>query len=240
MSFNGYGNTKMNIRITTLTILSIVAAGLQLQPANAQEGGGNPGARFHYAPNVYGSEKAHTPQQKYYNGPVAGVHSGSMPKGSFLIDPQLLAKPPAPVAPIVAPIAQTTVAATPRFTQVVPKFIPQSFNSAFGQPVSPPVVAQVPSLPQPLTPPPMQALKSPPANKPSVHATTNTHIAWNHQHKHSPVGLSAGPMQVAKPIASYGPGAAYKSGTYVPPSSSSGGMSSSGEVSGRILNYKRH
>src|SRR5271170_8017159 len=102
-------------KIATLAIISIVTAGFTaVQPAQAgpMEGG----ARFNYQPNIWGSEKAPKATLRATT-PVHSVRSGMVPRSLLGVDPSMLARP---VAPVVLPVPQTQVAATPSFGTATP------------------------------------------------------------------------------------------------------------------------
>jgi hypothetical protein len=157
---------------------------------------------------------------------------GKVPhNSSFLgVDPQLLAKP-------VAPVTHTQVTMRPTSTQAQP--ISSSFKPAFGQPVEPQVahIASLPKMASPMSISPSSAAKAVSAKllpvKPSLAANRKVHgTLLNHKHA---VGESLGPALALKNIDSYGKNVGYVPGQYLP-TSSGAGMNTRADVTGKLLN----
>lgn len=187
-----------------LSVMSLIAiAGFSLPAANAQEGGGAPSQRWHFAPNVYAVEQPTGPKHHYasYSPATRTVTTGSVPKGSsFLgINPAIL-KPRMP-APIPQPIVTAQV-------------VPAHFDNAFGKPMT----ASPTALP--LTANPAAAMAQPKAAAPRVSHPSRSHAQSVNGRLRTPVqprALSASP----RAIASYGQGNGYTPG-YNTPSAGSG------------------
>jgi hypothetical protein len=224
----------MNAKFAILsTTIAIIAASSTVQAADAQ------GARFKYAANVWKNEEARMPTG--YGQPVANPHSvthGSAPKGmsALGLDPSMLAARPAPRGPRVAPIAATTVAASPSWTNAVPflnPFAPVANKGQFGQPLNPNVPPVVASLPP-------QASKAQPRTiAPSSNSNVSGRINSPRRSSTAVAGRLAKPARAlaarqGSPIQSYGNNNFYSAGSTVPTGS---GFSTNTNVSGRII-YK--
>lgn len=209
-------------KIATLAIIGIISAGFVAAPAKA--GGLEGGARFQYAPNVWGTEKIKRAALRA-TMPVHTVQSGMVPRSLLGIDPSMLSRP---VAPVVVP--QTRVAATPSFGTATPSLAtPAKFDSSFGKPAAP-VVAKAPAAPvaQVAKAAPPMVVK--PAAK--THSSSDVHgVLAHHPSKSGGNGLiaHAGPS-----IASYGQDFGYKPGGFNP-ASIGGGRKTSTSVSGTLI-----
>jgi hypothetical protein len=223
----------MNAKFALLsTTIAIIAASSTVQSAEAQ------GARFKYAPNIYKIEESRMPAG--YGQPAANPHSvthGSAPKGmsALGLDPTMLAARPVRPAPRVAPIASTTVAASPSWTNAVPflnPFAPVANKGQFGQPLNPNVPPVVASLPP-------QAAKAQPK---SIAPASSTNLSGKINPRRSSTAVAARLAKPARalaarqgaPIQSYGNNNFYAPGSTAPTGS---GFSTNTNVSGRIL-YK--
>jgi hypothetical protein len=132
--------------------------------------------------------------------------------------------------------------ARPATTSVTPQvFVPKtSFNPAFGKPTQPvqPLTAQ-PALP--LAPMPMQAMAKPPIQaKPAaashpvaLRRNTATAIRWNARKP----SIATAPIKASPEVASYG-NKYFTPGTALP-STNIGSLSSSANVSGKIVSRKK-
>jgi hypothetical protein len=234
----------MNIKTLTLSILAVTAATIACSQASLADGGTT--QRWEYTPNTW-KDSGPTPHRRYIDQQaaqqaVSAVQPGSMPGKNILgLSPEMLAKPPAPaiVHTFAATMARPVVAA--KMASAAPKLLApavppaplQAFMKGFGSPIStaPPVVAALPTTPQPLA-----ARPSAPSKPSATHATTSTNIAWTPQHRRHPAGSSAGQAN-ALPIASYGNGVGYQPGSFTV-AHSSGGMSTNTAVSGVIVSHK--
>lgn len=226
----------MNAKFAILsTTIAIIAASSTFQAAEAQ------GARFKYAPNIYKIEESRMPAG--YGQPAANPHSvthGSAPKGmsALGLDPTMLAARPVRRAPSVAPIANTTVAASPSWTNAVPflnPFAPVANKGQFGQPLNPNVPPVVASLPP-------QAAKAQPKSIAPASTSTGVSSKINARRASTAVaarripratGLAAKP---GSPIQSYGNNFGYTAGSTAP-TGSGASTSVTGNVYGRVL-YK--
>ncbi len=226
----------MNIKSLTLTIISVAAAVAAAQPAvQAQEERRTPSARWDFAPNVWKKESIPMPHG-YNSAPVANVRSGAVPSSKmFGLDPNYLAKAPAPMA---APLIHVNHAVSAIPIAAKPKNPLEAFQHAFGKPISaaPPMVA---SLPQGLPALPGQPLAAPTSAGKAVSAhrlPTRSHTAnlngklLTPQHR---TGQSAG-SPAALPIASYGSNF-FTPGAFNPASSAGSGTSTNAVVNGRII-----
>ncbi len=225
----------MNAKFALLsTTIAIIAASSTVQAADAQ------GARFKYAPNIYKMEESRMPTG--YGQPVANPHSvthGSAPKGmsALGLDPSMLAARPAPRGPRVAPIAATTVAASPSWTNAVPflnPFAPVANKGQFGQPLNPNVPPVVASLPP-------QASKAQPR---TIAPSSNSSLSGKINPRRSSTAVAARLAKPARalaakqgsPIQSYGNNFGYTAGSTAPVGSGAS-TSVTGNVYGRVL-YK--
>lgn len=225
----------MNAKFAILsTTIAIIAASSTVQAADAQ------GARFKYAANVWKNEEARMPTG--YGQPVANPHSvthGSAPKGmsALGLDPSMLAARPAPRGPRVAPIAATTVAASPSWTNAVPflnPFAPVANKGQFGQPLNPNVPPVVASLPP-------QASKTQPR---TIAPSSNSSLSGKINPRRSSTAVAARRVPRANalaakqgaPIQSYGNNFGYTAGSTAPVGSGAS-TSVTGNVYGRVL-YK--
>jgi hypothetical protein len=228
----------MNIKSLTLTIISVAAAVAAAQPAvQAQEEKRTPSARWDYAPNVWKKETMQLPRNHgYESGPAVNVRSGSVPRSNMLgIDPNYLAKAPAPMAAPLIHVSHAVSAVPIVPIAAKPKNPLEAFQHAFGHPISatPPMVA---SLPQGLPALPGQPLAAPTSKTVSArHLPIRSHSAnlngklLTPQHRY---GQSAG-SPAALPIASYPTGVGFTPGAFSPRAGS--GTSTNAVVNGRII-----
>jgi hypothetical protein len=221
----------MNIKLATLSIISIAAGIAVSQPANAE------GARFDFAPQTYAMDSV-KPHHHYPSGPLPNVTAGAMPRSSSMlgVDPIMLAKP----APQVAPIARTNVTPQISFSNPIPKIVPQlpplqptqlaatPFNKMFGNPNNPNQAPVVASLPAP---------KAQPIARQHTQGVTG-----RLRRPVAPVAMTGVSGRLRTPaanVANYGQGIGYTPGAFLPVQSGSG-MSTSTNVSGSVLTRKRH
>lgn len=225
------GFKTMNSKITTINIVySLTILGLALaQPALAKEGG----ARFTFAPTVYKLEEA---PEIPKGSPAHIVKNGNVPHDTnFLgLNPTMLAKRPAPVVvptPQVAPTQDATPALTQNNVQGTLSKTPVS--PMFGTPgVLKVAQAHVPTGASAIA----KAIPSTHASKShsGLNADKSVHgVITSHHHKPvaSPNGLVA---KSGGGLDSYGKDFGYVPGSYTP-STSSGGMSTDTNVTGRLI-----
>lgn len=204
-----------------LSVMSLFAvASISLPSAQAQEAGGAPSQRWHFAPNIYKVEEATGPKHHYasYQPATRTVRTGSVPTGSaFLgINPAILKPRPAAPAPIQQPV-------------VTAQLQPATFNNVFGKP------NQAAASPLPLTAGPAAAMA--PAK-----AVTPPHIAQSSPRHSSSRNLTgrmlrrpaAAPMMSAPRALNYGQGNGYQQGISIPSASSGSGVGVTTSLSGRI------
>jgi len=228
----------MNVKLSILSTIAIIAASSTTQAADAQGT-----ARFKFAPNVYKVEESRLPAG--YGQPAPSQHSvthGAAPKGmsALGLDPSMLAaRPAAPRGPRVAPIAQQNVNSTLGFANPVPflnPFAPVANKGQFGQPLNvPPVVAALP--PQAAKPQTAQA-------KPIAPVTASSSISGKIQPRRSSNNSVSGRLakparalaaKQGSPIQSYGSNFGYTAGSTTPVSGAT--TSVTGSVYGKVL-YK--
>ncbi len=230
----------MNAKFAILsTTIAIIAASSTVLPAQAQHR--DRGARFDFAPQIYKLEESKVPPG--YGAPPPSNHSvkhASMPSRSSLlgIDPAMLAAArPVQRGPRVAPIAATTVAASPSWTNAVPflnPFAPVANKGQFGQPLNPNVPPVVASLPP-------QASKAQPR---TIAPSSNTSLSGKINPRRSSTAVAARRVPRANalaakqgaPIQSYGNNFGYTAGSTAPVGSGAS-TSVTGNVYGRVL-YK--
>jgi hypothetical protein len=229
----------MNVRVAALSITLVASASMSFCPAFAgpQEGG----MRWKFAPNIYKLEQPRIPQEDYSMGgkPVRPAMEGKVPHGpSFLgVDPQFL-RP----APVQRPATTSTQAAL-RHPSVAPISINSPFRPNFGAPSAPPLAALPKMLPSFGTP---SAL-------PQTSANANKSVAGKLMPRKSQPVLAAHrsvagrllPRKQPAAAVALTPTQAYPKGFgYLPgfnlPSSASSGMSSSSNVSGKLLTHHKH
>lgn len=228
----------MNIKLATLSIISIAFGVAISQPALAQEKAPPPSQRFDYAPNIYRMDNIQ-PRHHYASGPIPNVSAGAMPRSSSMlgVDPIMLAKP----APQVAPIARTNVTPQISFSNPIPKIVPQlpplqptqlaatPFNKMFGNPNNPNQAPVVASLPAPKA----QSI---------ARQHTQQGVTGRLRRPVAPVAMTGVSGRLRTPaanVANYGQGIGYTPGAFLPVQSGSG-MSTSTNVSGSVLTRKRH
>ncbi len=228
----------MNIKIATLALISTFAVGMTAIQAEAK----GSGARFDFAPNIYRHEEANIPRRPQVIEPMHSVRSGAVPHGmSHLgIDPAMLAKK----APVVAPIVQQSVAASPSFARVVPTMAAPkpNFNQQFGKPLSlnPPVIAHAPMVPPPVgqmaAPKALAAAKPVAAHKPTIaRATRSTKDVHGTIRARKAAPAGNGMLATAgKGVESYGKDFGYVPGAYLPSASTGSGFTSA-DVHGTLL-----
>jgi hypothetical protein len=218
-------NTNTNELITNLIVATGISFGIglvvtaipvcaQAAPAPTHAGG----ARFEFAPNYFKHEENNAPLPAAANKGTGG--NGSVPKGgsSVLgISPKMLEKPT---------VVQTTVAATPSFTQPAPATPPVNTPAAsnFGKPAAAtPAVAQAKA----------GNFGKPVSAKPSsLNSDKEVSGKLLHHPMHYKVpakGLAATP----KALDSYGNGMGYAPGPIVQPTTP--GASTTQDVYGKLL-----
>ena len=208
----------MTSRFFLASMITVAAAGLLCQSAQAQE---RPGARFKFAPNVYKIEQARVPSD--VDGPRM-VKQGAMPRSSsFLgVDPGYLTRPQVAAVPVAQP-------------QVSAKaFVPNtSFMPSFGQPINTQAlqaggpIAMAPSMPKaPVAAParPVHTAKRPVSRQHIAKAVSGKLVKPSHT-----------PAQSATP-ATYGNNVGYVPGGFVPVQSGYG-ASTRADVHGRIIRH---
>lgn len=198
----------MKVRLTALSTILIASTSASLSPALAERGHS---ARFDFAPNYYKLEATDMPKDRNASHPVRSQLEGKVPSGSgFLgVDPELLARP-------IAPITSTSIAMR---APAVP--MTSSFKAAFGNP------AQQVSPAKPI------AGKLPPVKEPIASKQVSGKLL---SHKRA-TGQSVKPaLALAKPPESYGKNFGYIPGLYLPTKSSSG-WSARADVSGKLLTH---
>jgi hypothetical protein len=200
---------------TSLMAMVNPACAQQQQAEQARSGA----ARFDFAPNYFKREQTNAPLPEAAN--KGAGHNGSVPKGgsSVLgINSKLLEKPT---------VVQTTVAATPSFTQPTPATPPtMPPASSFGKPVSPAVAhANAGNFGKPGATAKPSSLNS--------DKQVSGKLLHRPMHYRVPVhGMSASP----KSLDSYGNGFGYSPGPMVQSSTPAApGNSSTQDVYGKLL-----
>jgi hypothetical protein len=219
----------MNKQLT----LAITATITLATAAQAQQQQENPN-RFKFSGSSYKLEQTPSPRSAYNNPLPSTVHAGAVPHGLSGIDPGFLAKPTIVyrAAPVAAPAAQTMTNAstsfgTPLNPNPITASIPPQYKASFGKPISPPMVASLPTPAIPNRPAPVNHHAAPThlSRSSNLHGVIHPHVA---------AGNAARPAQGLPIIASYEHNQGYTVGPLLP-HIGSGGSSSSAQVSGRLM-----
>lgn len=228
----------MKSRFLPLSILAAMAFSLvSFQAVSAQEQQQQRGARFNFAPNIWKTEEARIPNNRYAPAqPAHAVKHGSMPQSSnFLLDPSMIPEAPKPVIATAPTTNLSHQVSIPRTNAQLPK---TNYQPAFGRPLSAPPMA-VASLPPQAMAPITQAAKPAAMKSAPIHAAK--HVSASLRHNHARTGVSGRLLTRTHPVgqsapvaASYGKNFGYQPGGYLPTQSGTG-VSTRSEVSGRIL-----